>query len=73
MIGCSLVLQDDCWSELGRDNKTGRIIPAPNFGGTEAAMKNLSACPLPALPPRPPKPPQGLRISGFPLASLRAV
>ena len=59
VIGCSLVLQDDCWSELGRDNKTGRIIPAPNFGGTEAAMKNLSACPLPASPP------SLLRASGF--------
>jgi hypothetical protein len=34
---------DDCWSELGRDNATGRIIPARNFGGTEASMKNLSA------------------------------
>lgn len=36
-------VQDDCWSMLARDNTTGRIVPATNFGGTEASMKNLSA------------------------------
>ena len=27
---------DDCWSELTRDNVTRRIVPGPNFGGSEA-------------------------------------
>jgi alpha-galactosidase len=41
---CLLALSaQDCWSELARDNATHRIIPAKNFGGTDATMKDLSA------------------------------
>jgi len=40
--GYQYINTDDCWSELTRDNATRRIVPGPNFGGSEAAMKNLS-------------------------------
>ena len=41
--GYEFINTDDCWSNLKRDNTTGRIVPAAKFGGTEASMKNLSA------------------------------
>mmetsp|Transcript_50740 Transcript_50740/g.99422 ORF Transcript_50740/g.99422 Transcript_50740/m.99422 type:complete len:704 (+) Transcript_50740:1-2112(+) len=41
--GYTYINTDDCWSNLARDKQTGRIVPGPNFGGSEAAMKNLSA------------------------------
>ena len=43
VLGSVFINTDDCWSELGRDKTTGRIVPGKNFGGDGAAMKNLSA------------------------------
>ena len=41
--GYEFIKTDDCWSNLGRDNNTGRIVRADSFGGTEVSMKNLSS------------------------------
>ena len=42
-VGYKYVNSDDCWCQLGRDNRTGRMRPSEKtFPGGDAGMRNLS-------------------------------
>lgn len=41
--GYEYVNSDEGWEQKQRDKKTGRIVPGPGFGGSDAGMKALVA------------------------------
>ena len=41
--GYEYVNSDEGWEEKARDNTTGKIVPTPKFGGSDAGMKKLVA------------------------------
>ena len=41
--GYEFVNSDEGWEEKARDNTTGKIVPTPKFGGSDAGMKKLVA------------------------------
>jgi alpha-galactosidase len=41
--GYEFVNSDEGWEQKQRDNTTGKIVPGPKFGGSDAGIKALAA------------------------------